>query len=94
MVVGLATAGGGEAVAVVKAAGGKVGFAEFEEDAGDRGAAELVHSGEEERRGCAFAAKIRMDGNIEDFCFVGSLTGGQEANGLATCLAHENKAAA
>jgi hypothetical protein len=93
MVVSLAAAGGDEAVAFVKCAGGEVGFAEFEKDAVDCGAAELVEGGEEERRGDALPTKIAVDGNIEDFGFVDGLPSGHEADRLAICMAHEEKAA-
>jgi hypothetical protein len=92
MVVSLAEAGGGKAVAFVKGAGGEVGFAEFEKNAGDGGAAEFVEGGEEEGGGYALATKIAVDGNIEDFRFIGGLTGGQEADRLAICFAHQDNA--
>jgi hypothetical protein len=88
MVIGLAAAGREETVAAVKGEGGEVGFAEFEKDAGDGGTAEFIDGGEKEGGGYAFAAKIAVDGNIEDFRFVGDLTGGQEAGGPALCFAH------
>ena len=94
MIVSLAAAGGDEAVAFVKGAGGEVGFAEFEKDVNDRGAGEFVEGGDEERRGSdAFAAKIPVDGNIEDFRFVSGLTSGHEADRSAICFAHQENAA-
>src|SRR6266446_4060610 len=63
MVVSLAAAGGDEAVAFVKCAGGQVGFAEFEKDAADCGAAELVGGGEEERRRVAWAKGAYFSGH-------------------------------
>src|SRR5260370_20311402 len=92
MVVSLPAAGGDEAVAFVKCAGGQVGFAEFEKDAVDCGAAELVEGRGEERRGDALPTKIAVDGNIEDVGFVDGLPSGHEAGRVAICTAHDEQA--
>src|ERR1700739_812884 len=93
MVVRLAAARGGEAVALVEGAGREVGFAECEIHVGDCGAAEVVESGEKEGRSDAFAAKIGANGNIQDFGFVGDVASGEEAKRMAICFAHTKNAA-
>jgi hypothetical protein len=80
-------------VAFVKIASWVVGFAEFEEDARDGGAAEIIEGGEQECGRDALAAEITMDGDIEDFGLVSNLAGRQEADELGICFAHEESAA-
>src|SRR5258708_5666417 len=95
MVISRAAAAGDETVAVVKVAGGEVRFAEFEEYAGDGGAAKAVEGSLEEGGGDPPAAEIAMDGDIQDFRFAGGLAGGDETDGLAIAFnfANEDNAA-
>src|SRR5258706_274209 len=95
MVISRAAAAGDETVAVVKVAGGEVRFAEFEEYAGDGGAAKAVEGSLEEGGGDPPAAEIAMDGDIQDFRFAGGLAGGDEADELAIAFnfANEDNAA-
>jgi hypothetical protein len=54
---------------------------------------EFVEGGEQERGGDALAAKIAMDGDVEDFGLVRDLAGRQEADEMSACFAHEENAA-
>ncbi len=73
-------------MAFVKSACRMIGFAEFQEDARDCGAAEFVEGREKEGGSDTFAAEITMDGDIQDFRFVRDLAGGQEAEESSVCF--------
>src|SRR6266852_3082553 len=92
-VVSFAVPRGDETVALVKAARGEVGFAKLEEDSRDCRAEEFVEGSAEKRRGDALAAKLGVDGDIQDFRFVSGLASGHEADYRIIYSADQNNSA-
>jgi hypothetical protein len=80
-------------VALIELTGGEIRLAKLQEYAGDRRAAKCVQRAEQKGRGNPFATEIPMDGNVEDFGFVGDLASGHEGDYLILGFAHEKKAA-
>ncbi len=77
---------------LIESDGGKVGLADFQEDAGGIGTAEVFEGGGEERRGGALAAGAWVDGEVEDFGLVRSLARGEETAYQRLCFADEEQA--
>ena len=77
-----------EAVALVEGLGSAVRFAHLEKDAPGAGAATAPESFFEQVAANSIPARCRLDGEVEDFYFVGDHTRSDEADDAVAILRH------